>query len=68
MMIRNGAAIPNGVKISTLENGDVFAWRGDLYIKAANSDYNAVQLDNGNVYFLDDGDKVEPVKGEFVLT
>ena len=68
MKIRNGAAIPTGPLFSELDTGDVFMWQGDLYIKAAFTEYNAVELKTGAVFFLNDGDKVVPVNGEFVLT
>ena len=67
MKIR-GATVPAGYLFSRLDTGDVFMWQGDLYIKAAFTEYNAVELKTGAVFFLDDGDKVVPVNGEFVIT
>ena len=55
--------------------GDVFSYTGTLYMRTQkvnslmNGDFfNAVNLDTGGFYFLDEDDEVTPIKAKLVVS
>ena len=66
---------PNYVFFENVKCGDVFLYEGNYYIKLADvlysvddrNGYNCVMMSDGDVNYVEEGERVELINGEFKI-
>lgn len=63
----------NEIKIQEILPGAVFLFKNEIYMKISGwnignqAEYNAVNLHNGDVEWIQDSDIIEPIKTELII-